>query len=841
MTVAGPLSASYSPTPATRGTAYGIAPAISGGRSAYAYAMASGTLPSGLSLNASTGAIGGTPSLAQVASSLQIRVTDADGRILVTAPFTITVSAPLSISLASSVPGSIGSPVSTAAAINGGRGPFTWFPASGGAPGIGFNTSSGTFEGTPSASGNYAASVSVSDADGRTANAATTFVIVAPLQLAAPSTTTGMPGRAFQANFQAGGGTAPYAYQIVSGTLPGGVGFGTGSGSVSGTPNGSGSYPIVVRVTDALGRTATASATIRIFTPLSVAGTPTLEGRVGEAYSGTMAVSGGSAPIQPSFAPALPAGLSATFSGTTLTIAGTPTAAAAQTTYTVTVTDPDGQSATKAFSLLIRGRVQNADTKLPLFQGQDASIMGVLWDGVMAAQLGTINSGKTGNLIGDTEMRAAASWGNPNNTANMPYNMIVEYDDYVNIDTVIYETQTSFTLHYQADNGKYYQIFSFNYNTGLDVPTVGRFPEIRSKRFMFVIPQYLGGNTFSELRLGWGGNAPVVTQPQFTPPGAQTGYVTTTNIDYRSTYVGTPGQQVAFSGMARSALGVGQPVKFSLLPYTAGFKYGNYTPFSCHPEGGFWAPKVAWGDLECQSRRTGDRNNPLDGTTLTADGLLTIGSVPEGTRDVWISVKDAGGIENHRAVRFMQNAPGADTVAPVSASVEWERSLKQINYSSMSTITEVENALRYRVAADLSRLQDGQTVPAGDPSRLTMSQGGSGNSSTEAPKKVVVTYGQPVRADGAVVSYTNAVPNTGVAMAVAIYAKISGNWQRVSGWVDAVGAKSEVVIPFDNLPVASTEYAAAAYVNSLSNGVTGTGSMAVTEFRVTYGGRNAVR
>lgn len=800
--------------------------------------MASGALPAGLTLNASTGAIGGTPSTAQVSSNLQVRVSDADGRVHVTAPFTITVSAPLSISLAGSVSATIGTAVSTPATINGGRGPFSWSAASGGAPGVGFNTASGTFEGTPSSAGSFPASVSLVDADGRTANAATTFVVVGPLQLAAPSTTSGPPGRTFQANFQASGGTAPYTYAMASGTLPYGVGFSTLSGAVYGTPSGTGSYPIVIRVTDAAGRVATASATIRIYSPLSIAGTPTAEGRVGEAYSGTLSVSGGSAPIGASFSPALPAGLSAAINGTVLTISGTPTAAA-EATYTVTMSDPDGQMASKSFALLIRAPVQNADTKLPLFSGQpDAAILTVLWDGSVSGQYqGSWK--KPFNALGETEMRAAASWGNPRSVTPSDYNLFVTYDDFVNVDTVIYDTPTKFKLSYQAPDGQFYSLYSYKYNFGTDVMTTVRFTPVRSKKFMITLPQGLNGSTVRELRLGWGGNAPVVTQPEFTPPGGQTGYVSAERIDFRSTFVGTPGQQVSLSATARSAPGAGQPVTFALLPYTPGFAYGaNYLSFSCHPEGGFNAPKVAWADLECQGRRTGDRNTPLDGTTVSSNGVLTIGSVPEGTRDVWISAKDAAGVENHRAVRLMQNAPGADTVRPVSASVEWERGTSMVS-TSLSTISQYEDAIRYRVAADLNRLHDGQNVPSGDASRLVLTN--NSNQSTAAAKRVVVTYGQPVRADGAVVSFVDAAPHYYESMAFSIYAKISGNWQRVSNWVDANGAGSEVYLPFDNLPVASTEYAVVANVDNINSAPQGFGRMAVTEFRVTYGGRNAVR
>jgi hypothetical protein len=843
VTVSAPLSASYAPAAATRGTAYGINPTVAGGRPPYAYSLASGALPSGISLNATTGAIGGTPSTVQVASNIQIGISDADGRKSVTAPFAITVSAPLSISMAGSVSATVGTYLSTPATINGGRAPFTWISTSANLPGVGFNAAPGAFEGTPSAAGNYPATVSLVDADGRTASAGTTFVVAGPLVIAAPGTLTGLLSRSFRADFQASGGTAPYTFALVSGTVPPGTSFLAGSGSVSGYPSAAGSYPLAVRVTDANGVQAAASATIRISDVLRISGTPTATGRVGEAYSGSLTVSGGSAPIQSTFSPGLPSGLSASLSGTTLSITGNPTDAVAQTNYTLSVRSDDGQTATYTFGLVIRDALRTADGKLPILNGtsNDAAILRVLWDGVTGPTRGR-STYKSVDQTSETEIRASGSWANPGNTSNSGYNLKFSYDDDVRVDTVIYATGSKFVLSYMDASGQYRPVFTYTPNGALtDVLTVGRFAEVKAKNFQINVVQPLTGAFIRELRLGWNGNAPILLQPQFAPPGSDTGYLTVGEVDRRSTFVGFPGQQVAMSATAQSPQGAGQPVTFSLLPYTAGYKYGGsgYGAFSCHPEGRLDMPSIAWGDLECQSRRAGDRSNSRDGTTVSSNGLLTIGSVPEGTRDIWISARDAGGVENHRVVRLMQNAPGADTVAPVSASVEWEKGINQIPYNSMSTVTVYEDAARYRVPADLARLQDGQTVPSGDKSALYMTMSGTANSSY--PKKVVVTYGQPVRADGAVVSFINAVPHYDESMAVSIFAKIGGQWQRVSRWVDVNGAGTEMYLPFDNLPVASIEYAAVAYVNNIGTAISGQGSMAVTEFRVTYGGRNAVR
>ena len=72
------LSISGTPgTTATVGSAYSFTPSAAGGTGTKTFSLASGTLPAGLSLNSSTGAITGTPTTAGTASGLQLRVTDS--------------------------------------------------------------------------------------------------------------------------------------------------------------------------------------------------------------------------------------------------------------------------------------------------------------------------------------------------------------------------------------------------------------------------------------------------------------------------------------------------------------------------------------------------------------------------------------------------------------------------------------------------------------------------------------------------------------------------------------------------------------------------------------------
>jgi hypothetical protein len=81
----------------------------------------------------------------------------------------------------------------------------------------------------------------------------------------------GTAGTAYAQTLSATGGTAPYAWALQSGTLPGGLSLST-AGALSGTPNAGGSFNFTVRVTDATDAAATKSFTLAIATEQGVGG-----------------------------------------------------------------------------------------------------------------------------------------------------------------------------------------------------------------------------------------------------------------------------------------------------------------------------------------------------------------------------------------------------------------------------------------------------------------------------------------------------------------------------------------------------------------------------------------
>ncbi|AMP09949.1 autotransporter beta-domain protein [Collimonas arenae] len=364
LTVAAP-TLSIAPAGSTLTPLYGAAFSqtfsSSGGVAPYTYVL-SGGLPSGLSWNAATGTLSGTPTQS---GSFPINVTATDhstgtGPFSATGSYTLQISAPvISFTPASTPGGTVAQSYSATLSASGGVGPYSYAVTAGALPtGVSLNASSGALSGTPTAAGSFNFTVRATDANNFNGSQAYTITVGGPSLTLNPSTLSAASAATpYSVTLTAGNGTGPYSYAVVAGSLPSGISLNTASGVLSGTTVQAGSFSITVRATDSSTGAGAPFSVQRSYALVVSAPTISLSpstvsnGTVAVAYTATINAVGGVSPYTYSITSgALPAGI--TLNASTGALAGTPTAAG---TFNFTMKAQDGNSfsGSQAYSLII--------------------------------------------------------------------------------------------------------------------------------------------------------------------------------------------------------------------------------------------------------------------------------------------------------------------------------------------------------------------------------------------------------------------------------------------------------------------------------------------------------
>lgn len=239
-------------------TAYSASLVATGGVTPYNWSLISGVLPAGLSLSASTGAISGTPTATSNDTPLTFKVSDS-GSPAQFRPvnLTLTINSPTLTVATTSLPnGRVGTPYSATLSATGGVPPYNWALTSGTLPpGLSLNPASGIIAGTPiAAAGATPLTFTVSDSGNpeQSQPASLTLTIAAPLlNVATASLPNGQVSVAYTASLVATGGTPPYNWTLISGTLPDGLSLSAATGILAGTPTATANAtPLTFNVTD---------------------------------------------------------------------------------------------------------------------------------------------------------------------------------------------------------------------------------------------------------------------------------------------------------------------------------------------------------------------------------------------------------------------------------------------------------------------------------------------------------------------------------------------------------------------------------------------------------------
>jgi mono/diheme cytochrome c family protein len=304
-------------------------------------------LPAGLTLNAATGAISGTPTAVSAASNYVVTAQNTGGSTTVNLTIQVLAVAPSNLAYSKNpLVAAVGSAITAdTATFTGGASTFSVSP---GLPtGLSLSPTTGAVSGTPTViqgSTNY--TVTATNSGGSTT--ATLNITVndgAPTSLVySKNPLTATKGVMITSDTPSSGGGAVVSYSVTP-PLPTGLSLNTATGIVSGTPSAiQTSTNYTITATNSGGSTtAVLNITVNDVAPASLAyATNPLTVSKGSAIASDSPSSSGGAVVSYSISPALPTGL--VFSTTAGVVSGTPSVVQARTGYTITATNTGGST-----------------------------------------------------------------------------------------------------------------------------------------------------------------------------------------------------------------------------------------------------------------------------------------------------------------------------------------------------------------------------------------------------------------------------------------------------------------------------------------------------------------
>lgn len=420
-----------------------------GGTGTYTWSLAAASgssVPSGLSINSSSGLISGTLATGSAGTySVVVTATDtASNTASVTLPITIGAGVSVTdLTLANAYPAT--AYTSSAFTASGGSGTgYAWSlaAASGSSVPSGFaiGSSSGILAATsPVNSGtsnlSYSLVVTATDSLGNTGSRTVTLTIEAPIAITPTTLPSGTVEVEYSTQLAASGGSGSFStWQVTTGASalsasPYNLSLST-SGLLTGTPTSAAAGQTVsftVQVTDSESHTATAGYSITFYNGLAITTTSMAAGNVGSSYSQTLNAGGGSGSgykWTTTSSDLSSYGLNLSETGV---VSGTPTAPGTAS-FTAKVTDSSSNSTTQSLTITIYSALSlptpNPDSLPSGYTGVSytGSVSGSGGSGDLTAAVSTalspanntlaaVASGSTVNVTGTATTAATESFG----------------------------------------------------------------------------------------------------------------------------------------------------------------------------------------------------------------------------------------------------------------------------------------------------------------------------------------------------------------------------------------------------------------------------------------------
>ena len=223
-------------------------------------------IPAGLSLNAASGVISGTPGVAgdfTVTATVNDSLNNTDSKV-----FPLKIYQALNLTTTSLPEGKVGDAYTATLSATDGKVPYSWsaavLPA-----GLTCNATTGVISGTPTAAGDFNVTVTVTDGLGKPVNKTLPLKVYQALRLTTTSLPEGRVGQAYTATLSATGGKTPYSWTVAG--LPAGLTCDGATGVISGTPTVAGDFSVTATVTCSFGNSDNKVLTLRVTVPTVVA------------------------------------------------------------------------------------------------------------------------------------------------------------------------------------------------------------------------------------------------------------------------------------------------------------------------------------------------------------------------------------------------------------------------------------------------------------------------------------------------------------------------------------------------------------------------------------------